>query len=235
MTVSLATARTNVLTVLGDSTNTIWSNTEVDAYLQEGYNRFLRATLSLWQKATPSGLQDVANTATYTLPTDLIEVDRISYDGRRLIPMRSEQLTRVDYAAYTESGYVVGYVLDGDGYSTLRKYRIPAATDSSSKTSIEYFYLPTFPTSGQDFSAVIPDPWVKYFEWYSTSRALRRNGDGQDIRFADHFLKRFLDAIQRIVKQKSRYLSTRVGRLGPTTRLMLPLGPKLPWNYPRGA
>lgn len=234
MSITLTTARTNVLTVLGDTSSTVWSTSEIDSHLQEGYDRFLRATLAMWKKDTPSALQDVASQATYTLPSDLLLVDRISYDGRRLIPLRTTQLTQIDYAAYTETGYVTSYAIDGDGYRTLRKYRIPAATDSSSKTSIEYFYKPTFPASGgTNFS--IPDPYVKYIEWYALSRALRRNGDGQDIRFADHYFKRYLDAVGRVNAQKVRYLSTRVGRLGQPYRPTLPLGPKLPWAYPNGA
>lgn len=133
---------TAVLARLGDSTQSIWTRTEIGNYIQEGYDDLTLRTGMLWKKAAPSGLDDVASQATYTLPTDLYKIERITWKKKRLIPLRASELQREDPRYETTTGDVWGYIQDGDGIGTIRKVRIPASTVSGN-VSIEYLYRGT--------------------------------------------------------------------------------------------
>ena len=198
--------------------------------LNEGYAEFCRKTGVLFTRSTPAGIQDIASTATYTLPTDTAQVERLSYRNRTIFPLNSEILVQLDAQALSTEGTVVGYILDGDGTSTIRKFRVPAATDASSLTAIEYQNLPATLTSSVGFQ--IPPYMVRYIVWYAAYRLLRRNGVAQDLKFSDHFHGRFLEGVRRTLVRKSKFTSRRTGVLGggPTTR-RIPIGPRLPWNY----
>lgn len=212
-------------------TGNVFSTTQVQNALKDAYRVFCRETGVLWTKASPAGLQDVASTATYTLPTDLLQVERLSYLSRTIWPMRSEQLTQMDATALTVEGTVVGYILDGDGPTKIRKYRVPAATDVDSRTSIEYTRQGATLSSG-DTGFEVP-PWmVRYIECYAISQLLRRDGIAQDLKYADHFRQRYLDGVKRTLQRKSKFLSRRTGVFGggPSTRT-IPIGPRLPWEY----
>ena len=225
MDVTLTQAQTYINKVTGSA----FSASVVTAVLKEGYNVFCRATGVLCTDGTPSGIQDVASQATYDLPIDLLSVERISYLGRTIYPLRSEQLTRQDNQALTVEGTVIGYLLDGDGVGKLRKYRVPSETDVASRTRIEYFRL------GADLSSTHYQiqPWMVRLTWYyALAKLLRRDGVTQDLKFSDHFQQRYLAGVARVIRRKSKYQSRRTGVLGggPTTR-GIPIGPRLPWNY----
>ena len=227
MDVNLGDATTYVQRVTGS----VFTTTQVENALKDAYREFCRTTGVLFTKAEPSGIQDVASTATYTLPTDLLQLERVSYLSKLIYPFRSEQLTQEDATCLSMEGTVIGYILDGDGPTKLRKYRIPAATETDSRTSIEYTRQGATLTSS-DTGFEVP-PWmVRYIECYAISRLLRRNGVAQDLKFADHFHQRYLAGVKRVLTRKSKFLSRRTGVFGggPSTRA-IPIGPRLPWEY----
>ena len=210
-------------------TGNVFTPPVITAALKEGYDVFARVTGVLCSDGTPAGIQDIAHTATYTLPTGLLSVERLSYLGRTLYPVRSELLTRDDNTALTVEGTVIAYILDGDGVTLLRKYRIPAETDASSRTRMEWI------RKGADLSTThyeIPPYMVRITWYYALAKLLRRDGVTQDLQFADHFQQRYLAGVQRVLQRKSKFQSRRMGVLGggPTTR-GIPIGPRLPWNY----
>ena len=211
-------------------TGGVFPSEDIDTTLVAGYRDFCRRTGVLFVRSTPAALQDVANTATYTLPSDVAQVQRVSYSGRTLSPLRSEHLVRVDAQALSVAGTVVGYVLDGDGVTKLRKFRVPSATDTTSKTAIEY--TASAGTLDSTHAFQIP-PWmVKYVIWYAVAALLKRNGVGQALKFSDHFQQRYDAGVKRTLSRKSKFLSRRTGVLGggPTAK-RTPIGPSFPWNY----
>ena len=220
---------TQALTYINKVTGNVFTTPVITTALKEGYDVFCRATGCLVYDGEPAALQDVASTATYTLPDDLLSVERISYLGRTIYPLRSEQLVLKDNQALLTEGTVIGYLLDGDGVTKLRKYRIPAETDVDSRTHIDYI------RKGADLSSTHYEiqPWMVRLTWYyALAKLLRRDGVTQDLKFSDHFQQRYLAGVQRVLRRKSKYQSRRAGVLGggPTTR-GIPIGPRLPWNY----
>jgi len=220
---------TDGITYINLVTGNVFTTPVITVALKEGYSVFARATVVLCTDGTPAGIQDVASQALYTLPTDLLSVERLSYLGRTIFPLRSEQLTHLDNQALSVTGEVIAYVLDGDGVTQLRKYRVPAATDSASRTYIDYI------RAGADLDTTnyqIP-PWMARLTWYyALAKLLRRQGVAQDLNFSDHFQQRYLAGVQRVLRRKSKYLTRRSGILGggPTSK-GIPIGPRLPWNY----
>lgn len=216
-------------------TGSVFTEAEVKSVILEAYRIFCRTTGVLWERSTASGLQDVAATATYTLPTNTLQVERVSYRGRTIYPLRSEQLVDVDALALTNQGTVIGYLLDGDGTSILRKYRVPPVSFASSgnTTAVEFVASANALYSGANSVAFRMQPWmVRYVEFYTISMLLRRNGVAQDLKFADHFQQRYLAGVKRTLQRKSKFLSRRTGVFGsgPLTRT-IPIGPRLPWEY----
>ncbi len=222
-----------VITYVQRVTGSVFTDDQITEAFREGYYEFTRTTGLLFTRDTPAALQDVINTAIYALPADLYSVERVSYRGIKLPVLRSEELVPLDNLALETQGTVIGYMLDGDGVSWLRKYRIPAATDTDSRTAIEYIRRPMDLKFGLLNNVLeIPPFMTRYVEWYTIYRLLRRNGVAQDLQFSDHFHQRYLAGVKRTLERKSKFLSRRTGVLGggPSTR-GIPIGPRLPWEY----
>lgn len=78
----------------------------------------------------------------------------------------------------------------------------------------------------------IPDSYIKYVEFWACSRALRRDGPGQDIKLADHYAERFELGIDRMLKRRRNVESEHIGRIGHgEQRRGIPLKINLPYNY----
>ncbi|RPJ54953.1 MAG: hypothetical protein EHM23_27665, partial [Acidobacteria bacterium] len=133
MAKSRLTLQTQVLRRLGDTAQSIWTGAEIDVYLQEGYDLLTAATGILWDQRY---LNDVANQALYDLPDDLWEMERVTWDDRRLAPATINELMAADGLYETTTGTVEAYALEGDGLRKLRKYRIPTANASSTAIAV---------------------------------------------------------------------------------------------------
>lgn len=66
--------------------------------------------------------------AVVTLPDGSLQVERVTWDNRRIPPLRSSELERVDSRYEVTTGAVQAYSQDKDGLDKLRKYQIPVAT-----------------------------------------------------------------------------------------------------------
>jgi len=84
----------------------------------------------------------------------------------------------------------------------------------------------------------LPDAYTKYVIFGAMSRALRRDGPGQDLALADHYEQRFEMGVDRMVKKLNKMQPERVGRFGGSGTsepfgLGLPLMPSAyenPWR-----
>lgn len=237
--------RTEILRHLGDSINTWWSNAEINQYIQEGYDHLCLATELLWTKASPASLQDVLGQPTYALPADLYQIERITNDQKRLIPLNRREAEGHDPIFETQQGDQIAYLVEGDGIRILRKIHVPNATYTgatsegfdqayvANKTSIEYTKRGA--AVGSDSSTFeIPSYYLKYLRWYALARALEREGPGQDLLLSQHYQGRYNDGIARIRRRKVALHGARVHRLGGTTERRDPDSRwRLPSNYPR--
>lgn len=67
--------------------------------------------------------------ATEVLPDNLIVIDRVVYDERRIAPLRSSKLQKFDKYYEITRGTVLGYLVDKDGLRTLRKWKVPSSSN----------------------------------------------------------------------------------------------------------
>lgn len=129
---SLAWLVTEVLTRLGDTDQTVWNSTEIESYLKEGYDEMAYRTAAFWDTKY---LDDVASQATYTLPGDVYDVERATWNNRRISALKARDLRSLDWNYLSTSGQVEAYTIDQDGLRTFRKYRIPNESRTIEVTS----------------------------------------------------------------------------------------------------
>jgi hypothetical protein len=98
-------------------------------------------------------------------------------------------------------------------------------------TRVEYFRLGKDP--GQ-YQFEIPERFVTYVEHYAESKALERDGPGQDLALAQHFMQRFDDGVERMIKRLGEHKRSRGGVIGSAGRVPgRPALARLPWQYGR--
>lgn len=60
----------------------------------------------------------------------------------------------------------------------------------------------------------IPEAYRKYVVYWAMSRALRREGPGQDIELSDHYADRFTMGVSRMIEKRDKLQQERVGMFG---------------------
>jgi hypothetical protein len=98
-------------------------------------------------------------------------------------------------------------------------------------TRIEYFRL------GRDleeYEFEIPARFVKYVEFYAQAKCLERDGPGQDLKLAAHFMERFLEGERRMALRIGENRRAVTGKIGSSGRVPTkPALARLPWRYGR--
>lgn len=210
MSKSLLNLSDDVLTRLGDTAVAIWSAAEIKGYVKEGYDELCLSTLMLWKRST-TAITDVAGTATYTLPSDLYRVDRITWKNLKIEPWKASEARSRNAYFQVNQGNVTAYVLEADGLGTIRLINVPAANGSN--TILEYFRRGA--TLSADGTLLeIPDYYSDYVVWYALARAYEREGRGQDSEMSQHYQSRYSEGVARVKRRKSQALSSRTGVFG---------------------
>lgn len=169
---------------------------------------------------------------TIDLPTDLLKLERLTYDSEAIEPKFSTEMETLDHLYKTETEDDVRFwIWDQDGIMKLRLY---PASGQTGTIKIEYYKRGT-DLSGDSVEFDLPDYMVIYIRHFAMARALARESSGQDLELAGHFMQRYEIGVQRTLDRKSRLRSSRRARVlgGPSTkRRGIPL-PRLPYNYGR--
>lgn len=87
---------------------------------------------------------------------------------------------------------------------------------------------------GLDRTFELPDRWVKHLRCYALSKALDRQGAGQDKELAAHYGSRFAIGLARVQKRRPMAIRPRsivMGAGSDSAARVRPPKPKLPWNY----
>ncbi len=218
------------------------------------------------------------------LPVDLYEIERATWDTRRLDSLRSRAFEGADDRYELNKGPVDAYTQDKDGLRRLRKWRVPSAPyvpfEHDTDSTLFGYYVqipdidPDVPQGVQvgDFVTVdgqfamgdlfgiivgfyrdagnvryeyrrrgtndgcleleLADRYQTYVRHYAMSRALEREGDGQDLELAAHYQLRYEAGVQRMLRRKTAMNFQRKFVLGgrPSAGAKLPMS-RLPWQY----
>lgn len=101
----------------------------------------------------------------------------------------------------------------------------------TNNTRVEYWRLGKDP---DEYALELPDRFVKYVEFYAQSKALERDGPGQDLALSAHFMARFGDGVARMIRRIGENKQARTGKIGSEARVPTrPALARLPWRYGR--
>jgi hypothetical protein len=201
MATSITDLRVSVLLRLGDPASDVWSTGEIEDYIKEGYRDFLHRGQFFWLQAT---LGDVASQALYTLPSDLVYLERATWNKGTMIPLRTHDLAAKDPDFLTATGEPRAFSLDGDGVVSLRKFPIPTVNGAGDlDTKIEY--IAQAPAAFTHLT--MPEHYVTHVRHYAMARALKRESAGQDLVLSKHFMSRYNLGLNRSIARRNRTLS----------------------------
>jgi hypothetical protein len=134
MNTTMKDVRDQVTYRLGDTNrdSAIWGDAEINRYIRKGLWDLCRNTKAIWDM---QHLDLVDGTPTYTLREGWIEVDRVTYNNRRMEPVLRMEAEKLDYLYLEREGEPYGYIMNLDGMNLIRIVRIPAADASEYTTS----------------------------------------------------------------------------------------------------
>lgn len=233
MLTTLGSLRTDVRARVNDSDSSdyIWSDVELNAYIKEGYNLFCSTTKCIWRR---EAIPDIADEPLYDLPVGVVELDRVTWDNRRIGPAPPDYFMHKDPAFEYQSGDVFTFMLDGDGYRKIRKIRAPGADDPD-KFYVEYYSLgETLSSDSTEFE--IPRWYARYVRHFACFRAFNRRGEGQNEELAKHYQSRWLEGLERAQDRSHSAFARRAGILGGSGQAPkrgIPRGPRFPANFGR--
>ena len=226
--VNRAQLRMEVLDRLGDTTQSIWTAGEIDQYLQGGYDLLAAQTGVLWDRTY---LSIKVGVALYVMPESLIEIERATYDDRRLEPLSIKELMARDSRFDIVTGQIDYYTCD-EAPRTIRIYRLPAHNAFGANDVRIEFRRRGAPLTDDASTFEIPDWMTKTVRFYAMWKALKREGTGQDLDLAKHYENRWLDGTKRIARRVSRVMAAKTLVMGEARPGMKrPPRPQLPWNY----
>ena len=198
----------SVLSMLGDSDETLWSASDLYYYLQDGLYDFQRQTLCTWKR---SPLNDVEGQATYNLPADFHLMDRAEYDGWVCSPVGPRD-AMANRALFESTGNrPLSYMISGDGTSVLRKIGVPAE-DSTDKYFIEYFAVG--PELTDETEIPIPARYLRYLSFYILAQAYEADGDGQNLSLSDFWKTWYQRGVDLAKARSEDFAKQRIARLG---------------------
>jgi len=160
-----------------------WTTDEVISYINYAEADFSRRT------GISKGVASlVVNTMLVDLPDDAVNVERASFNGRRLRRASSWDLERQDANWRSRTGRPKLYKEDRltPGYMEL-----DVTPSSEGVCSVIYDSMPQAHTALTD-SLSIPDPWLPYIAWEVISLALAKDGDHQDVERSQYAHQRYL-------------------------------------------
>ena len=118
-----------VLDLIGEDTNRLkdYSRDEVGRYLNDTYRQLVSETCALENQFW---FQIVEGTATYTLPENMGEIQRITHRDRRIVLLSTYELDRIEETWEDETGEIDAYTVFQRDSGVIRVYRNPDYDDA---------------------------------------------------------------------------------------------------------
>ena len=121
--------------------NITWGESELLEYANDGYQRFAIYAKCLRKSGT---VAIVADTATFSLPSDLLELKRATWDDV-VLPVRTTEFMDSMVGGNwreAEGTAIQCLIQDSEGQNSIRIYPIINDSDYNGNLAVEYIYLP---------------------------------------------------------------------------------------------
>lgn len=173
----------------------------------------------IWQKEGPSTLRKIRvpaevawtyeHAGSWGIVRDIGDVSSQDADGTWGVPRR--------IPAWHPMGW-------SEGWGTPRRfYR------DERNVRVEHYRQPHLENMRE---SDLPDQYFKYLAHYAQTKALRRNGPGQDYKLAQLYDEKWKRCVQRVIGRVERQRKEVWHRLGGTGQPPIgPPRPRLPWQY----
>jgi len=212
-----------------NSADYVWSDAELNRYIQDGYDLFCRAALAIFDR---QAIPDVAGEAVYDLPVGITELDRVTWNNYRIRSDPQDAWTSGDPVFESQQGQVEGYLVDGDGFGKIRKIRVPAGDDAT-KFMVEFYRIGAELTADTD-RLEIPTWDSRAIRHYVLAQAYGRDGKGKNLEASTHYLARWVETLERARSRNYKVQARRtvvIGGTGEVRTTGRPPRPRLPWQY----
>lgn len=199
MAITVGDLLTKVAYDLQEADNTfpsgLWTRAEMYNYINWAIGDFLNDTGIMMIDGT---VVVVIGNRDYSRPATAGDIDRVSYNGKRLRRISAFDLASKDPAWRNKSGDPQFYHEDGISISSIQLDKLPTRAGT---LRIFADLLHTDITDVGD-ALVLPDTWEPYIRWEVLSFALQKDGESQDLKRADWAHKKYqfgVSLAQRIV------------------------------------
>lgn len=175
----------------GSHTWSLWTETEVLESVDHRIARFLVETGLVRERRS---ITAVSATASYDLPTDMIELRRVVWSSggtkSNLPPIDSFQLDNAVPGWQTETGTPIAYVEEPLSPLSLRLYPTP-----NTGGTIEIIIVPLPPAVTRCVNLPLPATFIPYLKWGVLADLFRKEGEANDPERAAYCEDRFTEGI----------------------------------------
>jgi hypothetical protein len=208
----------------------IWSDAYVQQLINDGETDIVTELTPIFQRKS---LAIVSGTGTYTLPAYTIGLIAVTWKGKYLTPVRRIDHEYEDAKFRDTSGEPTCYSRYADGEDVIRFYPVPDetigaddtniyGTDIENRVIVSLFRSPDTSLSNFHIPAYIGRRVIKA---YVLSRAFKIEGNGQNLRAAEYWRKKYRDLLEEYKSIKARYYGNKI----PFQNRNMIRGPRRPY------
>lgn len=205
----------------------IWSSSTITRFTEEGEREIAKRLRCLIAR---SAISIVAATATYDLPSDCLDIRRITWLGRKIYPINFLDFQYADDWTIRTAARPDGYIFNQQGRNTIRFYPTPNVTIASTSSNlfgseivnrviVEYWQLPDHVT--YKIPAYVRRRLIKY---YVLMKCFSIEGKGQNLKVARKMQTRFDFYMEHFNKINQTHFITKIPALS-LARHFDPLAP----------
>jgi hypothetical protein len=168
--------------------NNLWTLLEMVGYISYAERDFLRRTgVEAVDVTVPVA---AGNVLVFTKPSNMMDIDRISFNYKRLRRVTSWDLEREDPTWRTHPNHrAEAYHED---HLPINSFELDNRQPSGGSLRVFGGTLPPLHTSTTTELIAVKDCWEQYIRWEVLSLALAKDGDNQDMARASYAHQRYL-------------------------------------------
>lgn len=210
----------------------IWSAATINRFLIDGEVEIAKSLKCLIARVS---LAITAGTSTYSLPTDLLYIRRVTWLGKKLEPMPARTFHQLN--VITAESEPLFYIFNQQGRNTIRLHPVPSQTVAALLTGlfgpniattmiVEYYQLPNSTTV--KLPEYIRRRLIKYYVLY---RCFEQEGVGQNLKNAKKMLERYNMYLDIFRKIHSGHFIAQMNTLGAGNKRGILAPPRYSYKY----